>query len=124
MKIFKNVGYSGNINYLDKNGFAVGWGGGGECCADGGEFFSKECDLEGGQLSDFNPEQYSFNPDFLKELVPKDGFDSGGSRAFELVNDNDPTDKVYLIVYNWHNGYYSTSLEIKKGDKVILDESL
>jgi hypothetical protein len=131
MRRFQDTGYHGNMNFVDKNGVAVGWGMGGDCCAISEWKYTRSPHADAPPIEedkDFKPEEYSFNPNYHESVVNLDGSspvnECGAAVAFELVSDIDSDYKVYLILSNFHNGYYSTGITMVVGDKTVVDMNI
>lgn len=112
------------INFIDKNDVLVGFDSYQSCCENFGWFYSFEPLLK--QLNELpnepNPpsdlEEYVFNPGYIKE---SEGDYDTYAVTFELLNGEN---KLYLTLYNSHNGYYSHGFSLQAGDKVIKASSL
>lgn len=127
MRMFKDTGYYGNTNWVDKNGVAAGYSLESSCCENVGFEYSR---TPGGKdLGEIDTEPYSFDQTYFNENVEQVeslgyGFDSGGAVAFKLVKDNDPNDVIYLTFYNCHNGYYGHGFEFKVGENMLHEGTL
>ena len=67
-------------------------------------------------------ESYRFDPNYFKELEPKESYESGGILQFKLVSDDNPA--LYLHLYNLHNGYYAAGFSVEVPGRDIKEGSL
>lgn len=139
------------INFVDEADVYVGYDTGLLCCEDWGYFFSNSPPPPSGtnwrgyedRRIELNPEDlepFFFDPEFFV-LNPWDASDSGHV-AFRLVRrrrtDRETRHKhreavsegggyfeeIFLVLYNFHNGYYSHGFKCTVGDKVIQEGSI
>ena len=136
MKIFSNTPIEGKTNFVDKNNVFVGWDDRQICCELHGWHISEEeyfspiapyTTLKQGCLTSKNIEDYSFNVGFFRKILTKN---AGVQKAiqtiitFELQNDQNPDDKIYLHLYNLHNGYYCHGFIFKKNAEHKQEEKI
>ena len=126
MKIFSDTPVEGKINFIDKNNAFVGWDAQQICCEWHGWHISEDeyflpsepyTNLKRGCLTSKNIENYSFNVGFFRKVLTENAGVQETMQTiitFELQNDQDPNDKMYLHLYNLHNGYYCHGFIFKK----------
>jgi hypothetical protein len=113
MKVFNT---NKSINIVDENNIAVGYDTSQSCCEEADYFFS-----ESFPYIAMSPvpelDSYIFVPDMFEECSKKDfvelTFDDGGAVAFTLVDKLGVGPKLYLILYNSHNGHYHHGFTVK-----------
>ncbi|MBW2977423.1 hypothetical protein KY331_01115 [Candidatus Woesearchaeota archaeon] len=126
MKIFERSskkGWGNRLNIVDKNNVVVGYDYNQGCCEDFGYLFTTNIEnihktnnyLSIKESCDFEHEDYVFDTNFY-ENVSFEKHD-GAAAIFKLVaKEKKP---VYLVLYNYHNGYYSHGFKMKKeGNKI------
>jgi len=114
MKIFQRSdkhGYGNRLNVVDENNVFVGYDYGQSCCENFGYYFTftepTEAKDEGDYQGDvdensFDHSGYLFDVTYNKDLpVPS----YSGATSFKLTKVGHPD--LYLVLYNYHNGYYS-----------------
>ena len=73
---------------------------------------------------------YTFSGKYVRnedeEFKWNSDYDGGGAVAFELVKegDTDGSQTRWLLLENYHNGYYAHGFAFKDGDTVILSDAL
>ena len=128
MRCFKN---NDRVNFVDGNNMFVGFDNLRSCCESFGYVFSDnlptefKCENLGGAnecetLDDL--ERWSFDTTKMPIDLPAADGHIGGGVAVKIIRDDG--ESKYLILYNFHNGYYSHGFEIKKGAMKIVDGSI
>lgn len=113
MKIFDR---DGKYNFVDTNNVFVGYDSYQCCCEDFGYVlcFKLPDNLYNAEkLPDSAAEGYVFDPDYFES---RDDY-----VVFRLVQDNHP--EIFLILYNFHNGYYSHGFTMSV-DSVVKQEGM
>jgi len=113
------------VNIVDENNVFVGYDFEHSCCENFGYYFTKKLPTtkddplkEDQKSCNFRHEEYQFDTKFFLELNGEK-YDEGGAVVFLLKNKWGS--KVYLVLYNCHNGYYSHGFEMFVGDKKLRD---
>ena len=121
-----------SINFVDENNVLVGFEAYQSCCEswgwriedDKGEPIEEP--LGGGRLRmETDLSDYRFVADRMPELreqTPVIEDDCGGELYFRLVADK-KRDR-YLVLYNYHSGYYAHGFTFKDGDKILEEGAL
>ena len=124
--------YNEKVNFIDKNNRFVGFCLWSNCCeyygwkieSEDGTILmdSKKVELKEDPISTFD--DYCFDLEFL-EMAPnklrddeEKGMwdDRGASAKFRLkLPSNKKGPDIYLLIYNWHNGYYCHGFEFDIG---------
>lgn len=122
MKIFNDPEkYSQKVNFVDKNNVLVGYDMGQNCCEHADFFFSEEVptEIDQGKLDveKLALEKFVFDPTFMQENQIVD-LDAGGSVTFMLKSGRK---KLYLTLFNCHNGYYGHGFIFKIGEEIVKD---
>ena len=111
-------------NWVDDNNLFVGFSSGQCCCEDFGSFVTdslENLDEYKCNLTDEDLKEYSFDPTFFEDVdVERDYIDCGGAIAFKAVHETKKP--LYLILYNYHNGYYAHGFEFTDKDGKILQD--
>ena len=102
------------LNFVDENNVFLGFDYGQSCCEDFGHRILAEQPLTDGQkiidpqpsLEDFDLDPYVFDTQFLVSMDNSD-CEGGGEAIFRIVRKDDPADQKFIVLYNYHNGYYS-----------------
>lgn len=111
-----------SINWVDDENRLVGFDYETECCENFGYFFSKSqtpeeaINEEGDQKVDEFPETGMENARFAHKNPKK--FDSYA--VFEIEN----SEWKYLVLYNFHNGYYGHGFSVSQNGKEIFSDSI
>lgn len=135
--------YGDSINFVDKNNVFVGYNTDRQyrCCElPGYSFISGNFEIRTFQpenirdykikigeelkLSESDLDKYVFD---INGNVPecRDEREDDGSdeymrlKLFRLYDPNNIEDVIYLVLYNFHNGYYHHGFEVKQNDEVI-----
>ena len=124
MKIIKpgfNEVLKDKLNFIDNNNVIVGYDFNQHCCEKFGyiltaqhpneinEYLEK---FEGEEIE--NLDDYNFDTLFYVHV--------GDVVYFKLTNSNN--DVIYLILYNYHNGYYSHGFEFNNNGEIIEENYL
>lgn len=113
-----------SLNFVDDNNVIVGYDYLGQCCENFGYWISPisndKNDLSENS-DDFDLEGYNFDPEYHKEYFGGE-YEPNNEIEFRLVKEGQSD--LFLVLYNYHNGYYSHGFEFKKGDTVITEGSL
>jgi len=129
MKVFQpNENDCGNsLNIVDENNVFVGYDYNQQCCENFGYYFSKEfpnlIECESNDSPDeivsyeFNHDDYVFDSSFLCNFYGSE-CPTCNMVIFRLVNRVSSEDGVYLVLYNYQNGYYYHGFELKIRDYV------
>lgn len=128
MKIFKK---DYKINFVDENNVLVGFDSMQNCCESFGWFFTDTYEKDRPILplreENYNFEEFVFDPDFFE--TSSLGFDYANNyletsgAVFRLVHKR-LKNRIYLILFNSHNGYYSHDFRVDVGGKKTLEGSL
>ena len=109
------------VNIVDENNVFVGYSFDAQCCEMFGYVFtdkdpSKGIDYTNKKNIDFKHEDFKFDTKYFKEF---EGYynSEANSVAFKLVNKDG--NEIYLVLYNYHNGYYYHGFEMKIGDEIV-----
>ena len=122
MKVFTpdNSPWNAKVNYVDKNNRVLGYSMWQDCCESFGHCVLAKLPAPGGAprdhaLPDSVLEPYSFSPEAPTPL-PSNVANEGGVLAFRIVADGLPD--LWVVIWNFHNGYYSHGWEFdgKEGD--------
>ena len=122
MKIFNK---NGKINYVDENNVVVGFDDTSCCCEVYGSYFTYDVEYsqesEECEISEKTLDEYNFDPTYFL-----DGYDDerggGGFVQFKTIHETLPD--VYLILYNFHNGYYSHGFIMSGVNEIFAKGSL
>jgi hypothetical protein len=129
MKIFNDPEtWSGKVNFVDENNVFVGFNMASGCCEDYDWFLSHSYPTLGNyrddaiRINDFEKasDGFNFDVDFF-ERVDAGGYGDGGLAIFRLSKGEE---KLYLTLYNFHNGYYAHGFSLNVGGINIIDDSL
>jgi len=127
MKVFETGGDWNKLNVVDENNVLVGYSFEQSCCESYGYYFTDKepeiCPEEFPSEDDFKfeHEKFVFDTSFFKEIKTPGHDDDRDGAVFRLVNGDE---SVYLVLWNYHNGYYSHGFEMKVGEKIIHEGSL
>jgi hypothetical protein len=117
MKIF-NV--DGKTNFVDDNNVFVGYDMEENCCEKFGyvltEYIPEDMDAIYSDIKESYLEGYKFDKNFIKDLPYSEYYEEGGAKCFRLEKDGE---EAYLIIYNYHNGYYSHGFEFVNNGEII-----
>lgn len=144
--------YRENVNFVDTNNKVVGYDLSQSCCEDAtwtildsewNDLCPREDDNRKSVLEpppdfkDGTPEVlvgYTFSGKYVRDADEgfkwaggsEYGYDGGGAVAFELIKegDTDGSQTRWLLLENYHNGYYAHGFDFKDGDTVILSDVL
>lgn len=146
--IVNNERWDENVNFVDTNNKVVGYSLAQSCCEDAiwtildsewNDLCPREEDNRKSVLEsppdfkDGTPEVlvgYTFSGKYVRdedeEFKWDHDYDEGGAVAFELVKegDTDGSQTRWLLLENYHNGYYAHGFDFKDGDTVILSDAL
>jgi hypothetical protein len=106
-----------SVNFVDDNNVLVGYDMDADCCEDFGWYF----EFPDGSRSDPDEENidldgFQFDPKFCElRQVPKSQ-EGGGEAIFKLTKGDK---EIKLVLFNYHNGYYSHGFEMKVDGEVI-----
>lgn len=121
--------FSTKLNIVDSNNVFVGYDYEQGCCEYFGYGFVKELPIAYGydspDIKYFDPDlsEYVFDISFFKDDFDcLDEYEGGGMCAFKLTGDSLPY--IYLILYNYHNGYYRHGFEMKKNNEELYSGSI
>lgn len=95
-----------NVNFVDSNNVLVGYDMNRDCCEEFGYYFTKDVPKGRSESGDNNddkiiePDISNFNFDTTTGVVE----DLDSCVYFKL---DDGTNTIYLVFYNYHNGYYA-----------------
>jgi len=124
MRIFDK---DNKVNFVDKNNVFVGYDLSQNCCEYANWFISesKENKVHDEQYyeikrKELNIEDYVFDTKFFEEVDSPD-VEQGGMVRFRLIGNKK---KLFLHLFNCHNGYYGHGFEFKINDKVIKEDYL
>lgn len=125
MKIFNDLTlYREKVNFVDENNVFVGYDMGQVCCEHADFFFSREIPtiIDEGKLEieKLDLSRFVFDTTFIQENQLVD-LDEGGSVTFLLKSGEE---KLYLTLFNCHNGYYGHGFVFKIGDEIQKEEYL
>jgi hypothetical protein len=128
--IINNIGQNWNkkVNFVDEFNVLVGYDMSQQCCED---FFWYIIDNHQGRFAapvqkdatDFDLKPYRFDVAYFdkKDLNVTSGAKSNAV-AFKLIADGLPD--LYLVLCNYHNGYYSHGFQVEVGGKTIWSDGL
>lgn len=135
MKIFDG---NGRINFVDDNNVFVGFCDEQNCCEYFGYLFVRNLSemIKGDEtvgkieLSEDELKDFDFDVNFFKregsfkENPNGSQYDNenGEYIAFRLINKLN--EEIYLILYNYHNGYYSHGFEMRDNEILVLEGSI
>jgi hypothetical protein len=118
----------GKWNWVDENNVFLGYDNMQGCCENAGYTYSVLEPMTEDQIISYkkHPEpdltNYVFDKAYKKDL---DGdFDEGGAVVFCLQSKIAPSDKLYLTLFNYHNGYYGHGFEFSIGGKTAHEGTL
>ena len=124
--MIKEIETGHSVNWADDK-YMVGFETSHQCCEQTGWTFVDE---EGKELG-LKPllDDYVFTGEFIEDLKVK-GLDddsiieSSGcfNAAFEIKSNSD--EKCYLVIYNYHNGYYSHGFEFRENKSLLHEGGL
>lgn len=108
----------GKINYVDNNNVIVGYDISHQCCESFDHFLAfDEHAEENDFLIDLELDDYNFDTSYFKETGDNDEYMDGSRVSFLLTAEGCPD--IYLILTNYHNGYYSHGFEMTREKEVI-----
>lgn len=120
MKIFNR---DGKINFIDENNVLVGFDYRRSCCEDFGYFFARKADTvlasAAPHPSDDELADYRFDQNYFDTKNSSNEYGGGSSAIFRLINEKNPSDEYFLILYNSHNGYYAHGFSMEVGGQQI-----
>ena len=118
--IYCDKGYSSSINFVDNNNIFVGWDDTPSCCEESAYYFEDENENILNP-TEFNFEDYNFDPSYFEENLYTYTGDEGGKVAFKLINSIGNI--IYLFLENYHNGYYAHGFIFKdKNNNKIIEQ--
>jgi hypothetical protein len=126
MKIFIKTGVApDSINFVDEENRVIGWNAEQICCENhSARLTATMPTLEGNSVKitnavlDFNALEnttmdlpsFRIDPEFCKRMH--------GTVVFRLVNEQEDTDELFVVLENYHNGYYSHGFSLSiEGEK-------
>lgn len=123
MKIFERSdesGWGNRLNIVDENNVFVGYDYSQECCESFGYKIVLEepksvIDWDCVESIKIDPEKYVFDIDYFESLSGAE-YDGGGAVSFRLTDIN--KNKIYLVLFNCHNGYYGHGFEMKVNEEM------
>lgn len=125
MKMFErssNSGLGNRLNFIDGNNIFVGYDYESCCCENFGYYIT---DIKPEKANEKNSieadiERYNFDTSYCEEIEEDpEWIDCGGGIVFKMVADGLPD--LYLVLYNYQNGYYSHGFEMMNGDIKLHD---
>jgi len=126
MKIFErsdNKGWGNRLNIIDENNVLVGYDYDQSCCEIFGYYFVRDLkDIKENKKiedKDIKQEDYIFDTSFCEVLEDFAEYEGGGEVAFKLTNKEKIEDVLYLILYNYHNGYYGHGFDMSINEKIL-----
>ncbi len=124
--------WSEKVNFLDDNAVFVGYDLSQDCCENADWYITDKivpysyddtCDDDKCPTPDVS--EYSFDPDFFRE-VPSGDLDDGGMVAFKLVAKDKPD--LYLHLFNCRNDYcidqYGHGFKVEHGGEAVREGCL
>jgi hypothetical protein len=119
------------VNFVDDNNVLVGYDFAGSCCEQFGWYIHDKVTnngedpvfsdgLDGNALNEFLKE-WTFDTSFFQQLEEGEPGDVRAIAVFCLVNGDN---KLFLHLYNEHNGYYSHGFDFSKDGQIIHTGSL
>jgi len=119
MKIFNK---NRKINFVDDNNVFVGFDNESDYNESFGHFFTYSLDpIEEVNLTEDKLEGFNFDKTFFVDTIVDPNDEEEQAVAFCLEKGND---KIYLVLVNSHNGYYSHGFEMGKGNEIFHEGSL
>ena len=127
MEIFD---FNDKVNFIDENNVFVGFSTRIDCCENCFWWLctdwtrAKKIDnckkIIEGSISELNEKLkgFVFNTNFFRQYKGEDRFEEGGAVVFKLMKKNK---RIFLILENHHNGYYSHGFELMDNDELIQD---
>ena len=113
------------VNFADENNVILGYDMEQDCCEEAGWFIDS---LPHATLPDEPPKQtpdvsgYRFDTSFFSEVADAKTLDQGGMAIFRIVNSSG--DRLYIHLYNAHNGYYCHGFTFEGPDGMIKDDDV
>ncbi len=127
MKQFESGDSWNSLNWVDENNVVLGYDFSQSCCEDFGYYFTRKesntvLNYEG-RDSGYTPdlEKYNFDPEYHKYLEG-DCMDEGMALQFRLVSKDG--EERFLVIYNFHNGYYGHGFKFEVGKEIALEGTL
>lgn len=111
-------------NWVDENNVFLGFSNDQGCCEDFGFFY--HTDPEGKDIiipSAEELKEYRFNTEFHTYGVFP-GNDEGGSFTVMLQKESNKDIRIYLTIYNHHNGHYAHGFVFSNSMNIIEEYSL
>ncbi len=125
MKVFTGENsFPQKVNFIDDNNVSVGYDID-QCCCEHADWFIAEkitpydFDMELNKPTELPG--YEFDPRFFQSAENGE-LDEGRIITFRLVAEEKPD--LYLHLFNAHNGYYGHGFELKRGGRVVRNETL
>jgi hypothetical protein len=113
MKIFDQ--WQDKLNFVDDNNVFVGYDYQSDCCEAFGYYFKESIDGDRVDRDEIDFDGWNFDTSYCERAEEKyEEYEV----TFRLTNGED---EMFLVLYNYHNGYYSHGFEMKADDEVIHD---